>query len=154
MTDIIPPGLSDALGIHQKNIDVAFATLKANPYRADEQLNIMRQEIIATLVTLIEAGIPVNPPKKERSLTDVMQEAVAESASMLGSNAVAKGVSFFRNVKENISKANAGIPADAEEIVIYEDEETGELFFYDDDGNEVICDENGFPIGEEGDDNE
>ena len=93
MTDVIPPGLSDALGVHQKNMDVAFAALKANPYRADEQLNTMRQEIIATLVTLIEAGIPVNPPKKERSLTDVMQEAVAESASMLGSNAVAKGVS-------------------------------------------------------------
>lgn len=153
MTDVIPPGLSEALALHQKNMDVAFAALKGNPYRADEQLNIMRQEIIATLVTLLEAGIPVSPPKKERSLTDVMQEAVAESASMLGSNAVAKGVSFFRNVKENISKVNDGVPSDAEEIVIYEDEETGELFFYDDDGNEVICDEDGFPL-EEGEDNE
>ena len=63
-TEIIPPGLSDALGIHQKNMDVAFAALKGNPYRAEEQLTLMRKEIVSTLVTLMEAGIPVNPPKK------------------------------------------------------------------------------------------
>ena len=38
--------------------------------------------------------------------------------------------------KSDINKAKQGIPSDAEEIVIYEDEETGELFFVDDDGNE------------------
>ena len=73
---------------------------------------------------------------------------------MLGSNAVAKGVSFFRDVKENITKQKAGIPQDAEQIVVYEDEETGELFFIDEDGVEVLCDENGFPLedGDESDD--
>ena len=123
-----------------------FHCSKANPYRADEHINTMRKEIISTLVTLMEGNIPVAVPKKERTLTDILQEAAAESASMLGSNAVAKGVSFFRDVKENINKVKDGVPADAEEIIIYEDEESGELFYHDENGDEVICDENGFPI--------
>ena len=152
--DIIPPNLETSLEVHQKNMELAFIALKGNPYRADEHINTLRKEIVSTLVTLMEANIPVAIPKKERTLTDILQEAAAESASMLGSNAVAKGVSFFRDVKENINKAKQGIPGDAEEIVIYEDEETGELFFVDDEGNEIVCDENGFPIeqGDEQDD--
>jgi hypothetical protein len=150
--DIIPPDLENSLAVHQKNMELAFAALKGNPYRADEHINTMRQEIVSTLVTLMEANIPISVPKKERTLTDVLQEAAAESASMLGSNAVAKGVSFFRDVKENISKKKDGIPQDAEQIIIYEDEETGELFFIDEDGNEVVCDENGFPLDDDGDD--
>ncbi|MBU89783.1 MAG: hypothetical protein CMA57_05265 [Euryarchaeota archaeon] len=151
--DVIPPDLETSLEVHQKNMEMAFIALKGNPYRADEHINTMRKEIVSTLVTLMGANIPVAVPKKERTLTDVLQEAAAESASMLGSNAVAKGVSFFRDVKENISKQKAGIPQDAEQIVVYEDEETGELFFIDEDGVEVLCDENGFPL-EEGDDSD
>jgi len=153
--DIIPPDLENSLSTHQKNMELAFTALKGNPYRADEHINTMRQEIVSTLVTLMEANIPVSVPKKERTLTDVLQEAAAESASMLGSNAVAKGVSFFRDVKENISKQKDGIPQNAEQIIIYEDEESGELFFIDEDGNEIVCDENGFPLDDDGDeDNE
>jgi hypothetical protein len=133
-------------------MELAFAALKGNPYRADEHINTMRQEIVSTLVTLMEANIPISVPKKERTLTDVLQEAAAESASMLGSNAVAKGVSFFRDVKENISKKKDGIPENAEQIIIYEDEESGELFFIDEDGNEIVCDEHGFPLDDDGDD--
>lgn len=146
VTDIIPPGLEGALEVHRKNMEVAYAALSGNPYRADEHLNTMRMEIIATAVTLMDNNIPVAIPKKERTLTDVLQEAAAESAMMLGSNAVASGVSFFRNVKENISNTANGIPKDAEQIIIYEDEETGDLFFYDDDENEIMCDEDGFPL--------
>lgn len=153
MVEIITPDLDVALTEHQKTMEMAFIALKANPYRAEEHINAMRKEIISTLVTLMESNIPVTVPKKERTLTDILQEAAAESASMLGSNAVAKGVSFFRDVKENINKSKDDIPANAEEIVIYEDEETGELFYHDESGNEVICDENGFPIeGDEDDD--
>jgi hypothetical protein len=154
ITDIIPAGLEDALTSHQKNMEIAYIALKANPYRADEHVNTMRQEIISTLVTLMSADIPVAVPKKERTLTDVLQEAAAESASMLGSNAVAKGVSFFRDVKENISKQKDGIPANAEQITIYEDEESGELFFIDEDDNEIVCDENGFPLDGDEEDEE
>ena len=152
--DIIPSDLDGALTTHQKNMELAFIALKGNPYRADEHINTMRKEIVATLVTLMEANIPVAVPKKERTLTDVLQEAAAESASMLGSNAVAKGVSFFRDVKDSISKQKAGIPQDAEQIIIYEDEENGELFFIDEDGNEIVCDENGFPLDEGDEDND
>ena len=149
--DIISPDLVDSLEVHQKNMEMAFIALKGNPYRADEHITTMRQEIVSTLVTLMEANIPVSVPKKERTLTDVLQEAAAESASMLGSNAVAKGVSFFRDVKENISKKKDGIPENAERIIIYEDEESGELFFIDEDGNEIVCDEHGFPLDDDGD---
>jgi hypothetical protein len=147
-TDIIPPGLESALVAHRQTMNIAFAALNGNPYRADEHLNTMRQEIIATAVTLMEHNIPVAIPKRERTLTNVLQEAAAESAMMLSSNAVASGVSFFRQVKDNISKPSP-IPTDAEEIVIYEDDENGDLFFYDDAGNEILCDEDGFPIENE-----
>jgi hypothetical protein len=147
-TDVIPPELESALATHGKTMEVAYAALKGNPYRADEHLNTMRQTIVATAVTLMEHNIPVAIPKKERTLTDVLQEAAAESAMMLSSNAVASGVSFFRQVKDNISNP-APIPKDAEQIIIYEDDETGDLFFYDDGGNEILCDEDGFPIENE-----
>ena len=94
----------------------------------------------------MEANIPVAIPKKERTLTDVLQEAAAESASMLGSNAVAKGVSFLEMLKKISKGKEQAFPQDAEQIVIYEDEETGDLFFIDENDNEVLCDENGFPL--------
>ena len=72
-TEIVPPDLDSALTMHQKNMEIAFLALKANPYRAEEHINTMRKEIVSTLVTLMGANIPVAVPKKERTLTDVLQ---------------------------------------------------------------------------------
>jgi uncharacterized protein YpuA (DUF1002 family) len=125
--------------------------LIGNPYRADHFINELRMSVINVAKTLMEHDIPLAKPKHERTLTDVLQEAAAESAMMLGSNAVAKGVNFVSKVRNDWDKAKNDIPQDAEEIEIFEDLETGEHFYYDDDGNEVICDENGFPLEDDDD---
>ena len=52
-TEIIPPDLDSALSMHQKNMEMAYIALKANPYRAEEHINTMRKEIVSTLVTLM-----------------------------------------------------------------------------------------------------
>lgn len=125
--------------------------LIGNPYRADHFINELRMSVINVAKTLMEHDIPLAKPKNERTLTDVLQEAAAESAMMLSSNAVAKGVNFVSKVRKDWDKAKNDIPQDAEEIEIYEDLETGEHFYYDDDDNEVICDENGFPLEDDDD---
>jgi uncharacterized protein YpuA (DUF1002 family) len=125
--------------------------LIGNPYRADHFINELRMSVINVAKTLMEHDIPLAKPKHERTLTDVLQEAAAESAMMLGSNAVAKGVNFVSKVRNDWDKAKNDIPQDAEEIEIFEDLETGEHFYYDDDDNEVICDENGFPLEDDDD---
>lgn len=128
--------------------------LIGNPYRADHFINELRMSVINVAKTLMEHDIPLAKPKHERTLTDVLQEAAAESAMMLGSNAVAKGVNFVSKVRNDWDKAKNDIPQDAEEIEIFEDLETGEHFYYDGDGNEVLCDENGFPLEDDDDGND
>ena len=66
---------------------------------------------------------------------------------MMGSNAMAAGVSFFRNVRDKVDQA-AAEPIEEEEFVIYEDED-GNFFFIDEDGEEVDCDQFGNPIKED-----
>lgn len=146
MTEIIPPELESTLKQHREEMSRCYAQLIANPYRAQSVLDEMRGEIVKTAVTLMEHRIPLEIPKKPRTLTDVLQEAAAEAGMMLGSNAVASGVSFFRNVKEQVNQKAE--PLDEEEFLVYEDEE-GNFFYIDDDGNEVDCDRFGNEIQED-----
>ena len=143
--------LTTSLEERRREIDVIMQGLIGNPYRADHFINELRMSVINVAKTLMEHDIPLAKPKHERTLTDVLQEAAAESAMMLGSNAVAKGVNFVSKVRNDWDKAKSGIPSDAEEIEIFEDLETGEHFYYDEDGEEVLCDENGIPLEDDDD---
>jgi len=143
-----------ALEEKRAEVDEIMKGLIGNPYRGDHFINELRLSVIKVAKTLMEHNIPLAKPKNERTLTDVLQEAAAESAMMLGSNAVAKGVNFVNKVRTDWDNAKQGIPADAEEIEIFEDLETGEHFYYDEDGSEVLCDENGFPLEDDENDDD
>ena len=83
-------------------------------------------------------------------MVDVLQEAAAEAGMMVGSNAMAAGVSFFRNVKEKVqqSAAESEPPLSEAEIEVFEDEE-GNFFTIDSDtGDEIDCDAWGSPLEE------
>jgi len=149
MTDIIEPALTASLEEERLALDSSMRGLIANPYRGDYFIQEMRIHIVQVAKVLMVHNIPLAKTKGERTLVDVLQEAVAETAMMMGSDVVAKGVGFVSKVKSDIKKARADRPADAEEIEIFEDEDTGDLFYYDKDENEVLCDEDGFSLEED-----
>ena len=147
MTEIIEPGLESALKNHKERMNSLYSELIANPYRAQTLIDDIRREVVRTAATLMENRIPLNVPKKPRTMTDVLQEAAAEAGMMMGSNAMAAGVSFFRNVRDKVDQA-AAEPVEEEEFVIYEDDK-GNYFFVDEDGVEIDCDEFGNPLMED-----
>jgi len=143
LTDVITPDLENALKEQKEQMNRYYAELIANPYRAQGLIDDIRRQVVSTAAVLMENRIPLTVPKKERTLTDVLQEAAAEAGMMMGSNAVAAGVSFFRNVKDKVNQSAQ--PISEEEFIIYEDEH-GNFFFMDDEGNEVDCDKFGNPL--------
>jgi len=146
VTEIIEPGLENALKNHKERMNSLYAEIIANPYRAQVLIDDIRREVVSTAATLMENRVPLSVPKKPRTMTDVLQEAAAEAGMMMGSNAVAAGVSFFRNVKDKVNQSAAeGVE---EEFVVYEDE-NGNYFFIDEDGDEIDCDQFGNPLTEE-----
>tara|TARA_Y100001973_G_C5195622_1_gene334035 strand:+ start:38 stop:529 length:492 start_codon:yes stop_codon:yes gene_type:complete len=120
-----------------------YALMISDPHKhAASALDELRRNVIRTAAALMEHGVRIQIPTKERTAEDVMKEAAGELGSMFGAKGVAYGLSFVNRVRENIASGG-------EEIVIYEDED-GVLYVIDDDGNEIECDEEGNPL--EGDD--
>jgi len=150
LSEIIQPELEQALKNHKEQMSIHYAQLIANPYKAQSLIDDIRREVISTAATLMENRIPLNVPTKKRELTDVLQEAAAEAGMMMGSNAMAAGVSFFRNVKEKVQQdaQDRQKPIEEIEIVVYEDED-GNFFFIDPDTDEEVdCDQFGNPLEE------
>ena len=79
MTEIIEPGLESALKNHKERMNSLYSELIANPYRAQTLIDDIRREVVRTAATLMENRIPLNVPKKPRTMTDVLQEAAAEA---------------------------------------------------------------------------
>ena len=149
LTDVITPDLENALKEQKEQMNRYYAELIANPYRAQGLIDDIRRQVVSTAAVLMENRIPLTVPKKERTLTDVLQEAAAEAGMMMGSNAVAAGVSFFRNVKDKVNQSAQ--PISEEEFIIYEDE-YGNFFFIDDKATRSIATNLGTPEDDEIDD--
>jgi hypothetical protein len=150
LTDIIVPELEQQLKSHREQMNLYYTQLIANPYKGQTIIDDMRSEIVSTAVTLMENRIPLTIPKKKRELIDVFQEAAAEAGMMMGSNAMAAGVSFFRKVKDDVQQQaiDSEEPIKENEIEVFEDDE-GNFFFIDSQsGDEVDCDEWGNPMEE------
>lgn len=124
-----------------------YAVVIGDPYKAGTVLDDMRRNILALCAVLMEYNIPIDLPKKERTAEDVLKEAAGELGSMFGAQGVTAGLSFARRVKENIA---SGAFVDVYEV----EDEDGDIFhfFYDEDGGEVMCDEEGTPLDEEEED--
>ena len=153
MSDTVNPELIEALKTQKEEMNALYAHLIATPYNSTPQVNEMQRLVIKTATSLMEHGIPLTLPPKERSMSDVIMQAAGEVGMMAGSTAMAQGISFVRQVKDNVQRTRdmkeAGIPTDSElvdeEVIdIYQDEEG--LFFIDDEGTLVPCDEFGNPL--------
>ena len=137
------------LSVKLKNVrDDMMATLALiihDPHKHGHEIDGLRRDIIRLATAMLEHGVRLEVPKKERTAEDVIKEAAGELGSMFGARGVAAGLSFVNKVRTNIT-------TNREELVIYEDE-AGGLYYIDEDGNEIDCDEEGNPLnGDEEDD--
>jgi len=153
MTDSVNPELIEELKTQKQEMDAHYAHIIATPYNSSQQVKEMQRLVVKTATSLMEHGIPLTLPPKERSITDVIMNAAGEVGMMAGSSAMAQGISFVRQVKDNVQrsqdKQEAGIPDDSElvgeEIIdIYQDEEG--FFFVDEEGVLIPCDDYGNPL--------
>ena len=116
-----------------------YALIISAPKKHGHAIDELRRNFMALAATLLEHGVRIELPKKDRKAEDVIKEAAGELGSMFGAQGVTYGLSFINRVRENIATSK-------EEVVIYEDEDTGALYFIDEDGEEVECDEYGEPL--------
>ena len=117
-----------------------YALIISDPKKHGHAVDELRRNFMALAATLLEHGVRLELPKKDRNAEDVIKEAAGELGSMFGAQGVTYGLSFINRVRENIATSNE------EEVVIYEDEDTGALYFIDENGDEVECDEYGEPL--------
>jgi len=115
-----------------------YALIISNPMKHGHAIDELRRNFMALAATLLEHGVRLELPKKGRNAEDVIKEAAGELGSMFGAQGVTYGLSFINRVRENIATSK-------EEVVIYEDE-SGALYFIDDNGEEIECDEYGEPL--------
>ena len=131
------------LSVKLKNVrDSMMATLALiihDPHKHGHEIDELRRDIIRLATAMLEHGVRLEMPKKERTAEDVIKEAAGELGSMFGAQGVAAGLSFVNKVRTNITTNRE------EELVIYEDE-AGGLYYIDEDGNEIDCDEEGNPL--------
>ena len=147
--DIIPQELITALKDQRAEMDRHYAKLIAQPYNCQHLIHDIQRQIVQTVTILMEFNIPIEVPKKERTIEDVVREAAGEAGMLLGSKAMASGVSFYRRVKDSV-ESRGGIPANAEvvdeeEIDVYQDDD-GFFYIDPDTDEEVACDEFGNPL--------
>jgi len=123
-----------------------WAALIANPDgRAMESIDEFRRNIAMCAAVLMEHGVKMEIPKKERTPEDVLKESMGELGMMLGSKAFAQGLNFYRRVKEDIMDVNSTYEeADDEEFEIFEDDDG--YYYIDERGNEIACDVDGTPL--------
>jgi|TARA_B100002052_G_scaffold287093_1_gene301706 hypothetical protein len=117
-----------------------YALIISDPKKHGHAVDELRRNFMALAATLLEHGVRLELPKKDRNAEDVIKEAAGELGSMFGAQGVTYGLSFINRVRENIATSKE------EEVVIYEDEDTGALYFIDENGDEVECDEYGEPL--------
>lgn len=123
-----------------------WAKLIANPdtYSVDS-IDAFRRNIAMCAAVLMEHGVKIEIPSKERTPEDVLKESMGELGMMLGSKAFAGGLNFFRRVKEDVMDVTSTYEEDDEDdFEIYEDEDG--YYYYDETGNAVACDVDGNPL--------
>ncbi len=115
---------------------------------APQFIEKQRHRFPMTAATLMEHGVKLELPKKEHGAEDVLKEAAGELGAMYGVKGVSAGLSFVRNVREEISTDKT---ENWEEITVYQRDDGSYYYIYEDE--EIECDEAGNDIEEEDENN-
>ena len=141
--DVYPPGLLSDLDTIKAEIDLQFAKLKRNPYDASTIVPEFKSTIIRLYALLIENDIPIQDPKRKRSIDEFITETLAEIGGVLGAKGAMgalKAKKAFRDRYDEIQSS--------EDFVVYEDQH-GDFYFVDPaTGEEIDCDRDGNPLEE------
>jgi len=137
-TDIIDPALIATLKKNRDELMQIHAKLIANPYLAATLVTDVRSNLINTVATLIEHGIPVDPEGKIRTADDVLKEGLMELGGIMGGKLFGGALKAKKAFQDTVK---SGGEADIE---IYKDPEDGSYYYVDPvSGLEVDCDING-----------
>jgi len=101
-----------------------YALIISNPHKHGHSIDELRRNVVALAATLLEHGVKLEVPKKERTPEDVLREAAGELGSIFGAKGVAAGLSFVNRVRDNISTTNEGFTCGECEAIVDEYDET------------------------------
>ena len=139
-TDIIDPQLISTLKVNRDELMQLYAKLIANPYLAPQLVNDFRSNLVNTIATLIEHGIPVDPEGKIRTADDVIKEGLMELGGIMGGKLFGAGIKAKKAFQDTVK-------ASTSELEIYKDPEDGSYYYIDPNtGEEIDCDVNGTPL--------
>ena len=134
--EIIDPELIRTLKVNRDELMQLYAKLIANPYLAPNLVNDFISNLVNTIATLIEHGIPVDPEGKIRTADDVLKEGLMELGGIMGGKLFGAGLKAKKAFQDTI-KAD-GDPE------VYRDPEDGSYYYIDaETGEEIDCDGNG-----------
>lgn len=139
-TDIIDAELIRTLKVNRDELMQLYAKLIANPYLAPNLVSDFRSNLVNTVATLMEHGIPVDPEGKIRTADDVLKEGLMELGGIMGGKLFGAGLKAKKAFQDNIKVSS-------EDIEIYKDPEDGSYYYIDPaTGEEIDCDADGTPL--------
>ena len=143
--DVYPPGLLSDLKTMKAEIDLQFAKLMADPYQAPEIVDDFKSTMIRLYAVLIENDIPIQDPKRKKSIDEVITEGLAELGGLLGAKGAIGAIKAKKAFRDRFDEMRQ-----SEDFEIFQDPETGDYYFIDSDtGDEVDCDRDGNPLWED-----
>lgn len=89
-----------------------YALIISDPHKHGHAIDELRRNVVRLAATLLEHGVRLEVPTKDRTAEDVIKEAAGELGSMFGARGVAAGLSFVNRVRENISSTNEAYTCD------------------------------------------
>tara|TARA_B100000287_G_scaffold318090_1_gene301855 strand:+ start:24 stop:497 length:474 start_codon:yes stop_codon:yes gene_type:complete len=135
-TEIIDPELIRTLKVNRDELMQLYAKLIANPYLAPNLVNDFRSNLVNTIATLIEHGIPVDPEGKIRTADDVIKEGLMELGGIMGGKLFGAGLKAKKAFQDTLKESG--------EAEVYRDPEDGSYYYIDPEtGEEIDCDVNG-----------
>jgi hypothetical protein len=135
-TEIIDPELIRTLKVNRDELMQLYAKLIANPYLAPNLVNDFRSNLVNTIATLIEHGIPVDPEGKIRTADDVIKEGLMELGGIMGGKLFGAGLKAKKAFQDTLKESG--------ETEVYRDPEDGSYYYIDPEtGEEIDCDVNG-----------
>ncbi len=142
VVDIVNSDVTAKLKKYRDEINKLYAKLIANPYLAPHLIPDFRSNLMGTMATLMEEGIPISDNPRIRTPEDVVKEGLAELGGMVGGRLVG-GIMKMKQGFDSSMKASAD-----DEFVVYRDPDSGTYYFIDENDEEVDCDQHGNPLEE------
>lgn len=139
--EVIDPELIRILKANRDTLMQLYSQLIANPYLAPNLVGDFRTNLVNTIATLIEFGIPIDPERNIRTPDDVIKEGMMELGGMLGAKAFGGVLKAKKAFTDTLHAGEEG------EIKVYKDPDDGSYYYIDPKtGTEVDCDIDGNPL--------